>query len=324
MKAVQYRQFGSPEVLEYVDTARPKPKAGEVLVKTESISVNFADTHIRKGIYPLMPTLPIVGLEASGTVVEKGREVDGVEVGQAVVVFGHHCYAEYVSLPQERVVVLTGAVDMDKAAALLVNYLTAYYMLHHQAHLKAGQTVLVHAAAGGVGTALLQLGKLAGATMMGLTRSAEKVDFARSQGCRHVINYKNSDVVEAVLQLTDDRGADIILDSVQGEGFGRNFDMLAAFGRLIFFGAAAGPADVDIMGMMRRHAAKSPSIGLFNLFTLFSLPELAAPTISRLVDYLSEGAIDPVIYEKLPLKDATRAHRLLESGVVTGKIILKP
>ena len=269
MKAVQYRTHGTPEVLECMDIPTPRPGAGEVLVKTESISVNFADTHIRKGIYPVMPPMPIPGLEASGFVAATGRGVVDLPVGQPVMVFGHHCYAEYVNVCADNVVSLPESLDMDQAAALQVNYLTAYHMLHHVAHVSPDAIVLVTAAAGGVGSAVAQLAKLVGATVIGLTSSDEKAQFAKSQGVRHTINYKTENVVERVSQLTAERGADIILDSVQGSGFGDNFDMLAPFGRLVFFGAAAGPSKINLMEHMRESAFKSPGVHLFNYSRFF-------------------------------------------------------
>lgn len=324
MKSIQFRDFGPPGVLAYTDCPKPQPGYGQVLVKTKSISVNFADIHMRKGIYPMMPELAIPGLEASGVVEATGDGVGTVSAGQAVMIFGHHCYADYVVVDQSRVTVLPDEVDWDQAAVLQIAYLTAFQILFPVARIQAGGTLLLYAAAGGVGTAAVQLAKLAGATVIGLTSSAEKAGFACAQGADHIIDYRKENLVERVEKLTGGRGVDVIMDSVQGKQFERNFEMLAPFGHLVVFGAAAGPSGIDVMKTMRTYAVNSPTVSLFNLFTLFEQPHLKAASVTTLLRYLKSSKIRPAIYKQLPLKEAAEAHRLLESGAVTGKIILKP
>ena len=221
MKAIQIKQTGSPDVLEYLEIERPGPGTGQVLIKVESISVNYTDTMLRRGVYPAMPPLPVIpGIECSGVVDSVEEGITGLKPGQRVTLTGTQgCYAEYVVANAGLVFPIPDEINMDIAAAFPAVYLTAYHMLHTMAHVDAGQAVLIHAAAGGMGTALIQLGKLAGVTTVGLTSSARKAQFAEEQGVDHIINYKTEDVVARVKQVTDDRGVDLILNSVAGESF---------------------------------------------------------------------------------------------------------
>ena len=175
MKAIQVHQTGSPDVLKYEDIDKPVPKSGQVLVKVISVSVNWADVMLRKGTYPGMPPLPAVpGIDGAGVVESVGNEVTHVTPGQNVMIFGQKCYAQYTVTRAASVTPIPEGIDIDEAATLPVNYLTAYHMIHTMANIQPAQTILVYAAAGGVGTAVIQLGKLAGATIVGLTSSDEK------------------------------------------------------------------------------------------------------------------------------------------------------
>jgi NADPH2:quinone reductase len=323
MLSIQFSKTGGPEVLEAVEIDLPSPGPNEVLIKTKCISVNYADTQVRRGVYPVMPPLPAVpGLEASGYVEKAGPGMEHLQPGQPVLSFGQGCYAEYIIVPASTVTVLPTDVDMSAAAALQVNYLTGFHLLHSIGNIESNRTILVSAIAGGVGTAVLQLAKLADATTIGLTSKSEKAEFAIKQGADHVINYKTENVVARVKEITDGRGVDLILDSVQGKMFAHNFEMLAPFGRLVWFGGAAGPAQVDLMQLMRTHAALSPSAALFNLYTLLGQPGLWAKSLGTLLDHLAAGKIKPVISRQYALTEAAKAHAFLESGDSMGKIIL--
>ena len=290
MLSIQFSEPGGPEVLKAVEIDIPAPGPNEVLIKTKCISVNYADTQVRRGVYPVMPPLPAIpGLETSGYIEKAGSGIDHLQPGQPVISFGQGCYAEYIVAPVSTVTALPTGMDMAAAAALQVNYLTAFHLLHTIGNIESNRTILVSAAAGGVGTAVLQLARRIDATTIGLTSKSEKADFAGQQGADYVINYKTENVVARVKEITDGRGVDLILDSVQGKMFAHNFEMLAPFGRLVWFGGAAGPAQVDLMQLMRTHASLSPSAALFNLYTLLGQPELWAKSLDTLLNHLAAG-----------------------------------
>ena len=327
MKAIQISQTGSFEVLEYVDVDTPTPGRGQVLVKVESISVNFTDVMLRKGIHPMVPPLPTIpGLDFSGVVESVGEGVTQVRPGQNVVVIGKKCYTEYALASAGSVVLTPEGIDMDAAAALPVNYLTAYHMLHTMGHVEAGQTILAYAAAGGVGTAIIQLAKLAGVTVIGLTSSDGKARYTKEQGIDHIINYKTENVTQRVKEVTDGKGVNLILDSVAGEAFNRNFEMLAPLGQIIWFGMAAGVPPENLVEQFASNFEKGAGVRVFHL--LYSVaepyPDLMAQSIETMVKYLTEKKIEPHIHERIPLSDAARAHEMLENRIVTGKLILKP
>jgi len=326
MKAIRIYQAGSYEQLKYEEVETPVPDKGEVLIKVISASVNFADVMVRKGLYPMMPPLPAIpGADCSGIVESVGEHVSQFRPGQHVAALGQGCYAEYMTTNAVTVFPISEDIDMDEAAAIPVNYLTAYHMLHTMARLKEGQTVLSHAAAGGVGTAVIQLAKPAGVTAIGLTSTDAKADFARSQGYDHIINYKIEDVVQKVKEITGSKGADIILNSVAGDTFGRDFKMLAPLGQIIWLGMAAGLPEGNLTELLGMGFTRSAGIRTFMLPSIFELdPGLMARSAEILFSDLADGRIKPHIFERIPLSNAARAHELLESGTVQGKLILKP
>jgi len=305
MKAIQIRQTGLYNALQYVDVETPSPGEGRILVRTVAASVNFADTMIRKGTYPVMPPLPLVpGFECSGFVEAVGEKVTQIRQGQPVIVFSSQCYAEFVLADARSVFPIPEQVNLEEAAAIPVVYLTAFHLLHTVAGVHAGQTILVYGASGGVGTAIVQLAKRAGLRVIGLTSSEEKVRFAKKQGFDHIINYQVEDVAQRVQEVTRGRGVHFILNSVAGDTFSRDFGML---------------------GQLLPHLGKSVGIRFFSLESIFQKsPSLVKDTLDELIRDLSEKRITPHIHERLPLQAAPRAHELLESGAVMGKVILKP
>ena len=327
MKGIQIQRTGGPEVLDYVELETPTPGTAQVLVRTESISINFADVLIRKGLYPMMPPLPaVLGLEASGTVEVVGDGVTQVDVGQRVCFISDGCYAEVVLVDAAALIPIPDMLDSDAAAAFPINYLTAYHMMHTMAKLEKGQTILSYAAVGGVGVAVIQLAKLAGLNVIGLTSSDEKALRARELGIDHIINYKTQNVVEKVKELTHGEGVDLILDSVAGASFPSNFEMLAPLGQVIWYGMAEGPPPANLLEPLTTHFGKGIGVRTFHL--LFSIaapfPQLMAESIQTMVRYLAEKQVNPVIHDRIPLKEAAHAHKLLESQQTIGKLILKP
>ena len=326
MKAIRFHQPGSFDQLIYEEIDPPVPDKDQVLIKVISASVNFADVMTRKGTYPMMPPLPAIpGVDCSGIVESVGENVSHYQPGQPVAALGQGCYAEYMVTSPVAVFPISADIDMDEAAAIPVNYLTAYHMMHTMAQVKEGRTILAYAAAGGVGTAAIQLAKLTGATVIGLTSTDEKADFARAQGFHHIINYKTEDVVQSVKEITGGRGVEIILNSVAGDTFGRDFEMLAPLGQIIWFGMAGGLPQENLTEQLGAGFVKSAGVRTFMLYSIFELdPSLAAQSSETLFNYLADKKIKPHIYERIPLAEAARAHELLESGKVQGKLILKP
>ncbi len=326
MKAIQIHQTGAVDRLKYEEVDRPSAGKNRVVIKVISASVNFADVMTRKGVYPTMPPLPAIpGIDCSGIVEAVGEKVTQFRPGQPVAALGLGCYADYTAVSPAAVFPLSESIDMDEAAAIPVNYLTAHHMLHTMAGVRKGQTVLTYAAAGGVGTAVIQLARLAGVKVIGLTSTEAKADFARSQGYDHVINYRTADVVGQVKDITAGRGVELILNSAAGDTFKRDFKMLAPLGQIIWFGMAAGPPQGNLAELLAAGFVKSGGIRTFMLPSIFELdPALMARSAAILFKHLADKKIKPHIHERIPLSEAARAHELLESGQVLGKLILKP
>jgi NADPH:quinone reductase-like Zn-dependent oxidoreductase len=326
MKAIQVHQTGSPDVLKYEDIKNPVPKSGQVLVKVISASVNWADVMLRKGTYPGMPSLPAIpGIDGTGIVESVGDNVTHVTPGQNVMIFSQKCYAQYTVARAASVTPIPEGIDMDEAASLPVNYLTAYHMIHTMAHVQPGQTILIYAAAGGVGTAVIQLGKLAGITVIGLTSSDEKARYTKEQGIDYIINYNTEDVLQKLREITNGKGVNVILNSVAGNTFSRDFESLAPLGQIIWFGMAAGLPQENLAEQLGAAFVKSTGIRTFVVYSILDLdPSIMAESIDTLFKYLAEKKIKPQIYDRIPLAEAARAHDILENGAVTGKLILKP
>jgi NADPH2:quinone reductase len=330
MKAILLRRPGDPSVLEYVDVPTPEPGEGEVLVKADTIGVSMPEILVRKGVYAWMPPLPAIpGIELAGTIVEQRRRVAEPAIGQPVFVSARDlpvragCYAEYIAVPAHAAHPLPPGCSLE-AAACLSNYQVAYHLLHKAARGVAAECVLVHAAAGGVGSAAVQLALLAGMTVIGVAGSEAKRRAVEALGAEHAIDYRSEDVVARVREITGGRGADLILDPIGGKGFGRNFAMLAPLGIVISYGRLDGPPDPDLLSAMRANSAKSPAVRFFTIHSFDDRPDIRVATMKTLLDHLAAGRIRPLIHDRLPLAEAARAHELLESGAVIGKLLLKP
>ena len=324
MKAIRIHKTGGPEVLKYEDVNDPVCQSDEVIVQVKSISINFSDVLIRRGEYPYMPDLPaILGAECSGIVSEVGTNVSHLKSGQPVVVFGQPSYCEKICVKAKQVIPLPEGSDMDKAAALPIVYLTAYHMLKTVRRVQKGESVLIYSAAGSVGIAAIQLCKHLGLKSIGLTSKDHKADLIKGIGIDHVINYKTEDVVNKVLEYTDGKGVDLILESVAGPRFGENFKMLNTLGQVIWFGIADGNPTTDLLRAIARDPSKSYGVSMFHLFSIIRNPALFAASMQELIGYLVKGIIDPVIHEVFDLKDAGMAHQVLENHENIGKVILR-
>lgn len=330
MKIVQFKTPGPASVLEYVEVPTPEPGPGEVLVRAQAIGVGMPDVMIRRGVYNWMPPLPTApGTEMSGVVEKLGPGVMRFKPGQRVVVSARDrphrggCYAEYNATPENSVYALPDGADMDQAAAL-ANYQVAYHLLYDCIAFKPGQTVLVQGAAGGTGSALVDLARRAGLVVIGLCSGQAKIDFVKSFGVEHVIDRQRDDVGEAVNAATQDKGVDYIMDFAGGPEFVKNFAMLAPYGVVVSYGQLAGKPKDDVYGALRAQAAKCLGLRAFSIHIYDHWREPQQAGMRWLIERLGRGEIRPRIYERLPLAEARRAHELFESGQVMGKLLLTP
>jgi NADPH2:quinone reductase len=330
MKAIRIERTGGPEVLEYVDLPTPEPGPGQVLVKAHAIGVCWPEVLVRRGTYAWMPPLPAIpGIEMSGVVVQSGPGVSTLSVGQPVYVSARElphragCYAEYIVVAEHVPYALPPGLDLD-AVATLANHQVAYHLLHSAPRGFQYGSVLVQTAAGGVGSAAVQLARAAGKRVIALAGSDAKVKFAVEQGAAAAFNYRDGAVKERIAAATGGAGVDLILDAVAGPRFPELFDHLAPLGLIVLYGALDGPAPADLLAAMRRHPGRSPALRLFSIHAFDADRAVRRQTTAALLDLLSQGAIRPAIHARLPLREAARAHTLLEGGTVLGKLLLKP
>jgi NADPH2:quinone reductase len=329
MKLIQFQKPGPPGVMQCLDVPVPEPKPGEVLIKAHAIGVGMPDCLIRAGTYSVMPPLPATpGTEIAGTVEKVGAGVTARRVGQRVYTTarerphrGGH-YTDYVATPVEATFPLPDGVAFD-AAASLANYQVAYHIFNDALALRQGQTVLIYAAAGGMGNALIDLAKVAGLIVIGVVSSEAKARFARDVGADHVIDRKAEKVGARVSEITHGRGVDAIIDPVAGPGIPGNIAMLAPCGTLLIYGALGGKTELD-PASAPQWRKNSLAVRLFTIHTWDHLVEERRAGMRALIDMLAAGKLNPRIHAKLPLTEAARAHEMLEGGEVLGKLLLVP
>ena len=323
MKAIVFAQTGGPEVLMEAEVPRPDVRPGGVVIRNHAIGVNFADTRFRQGIYTVKPKLPdIPGMEAAGVIEAVGEGVTNVRPGMRVAAFTSRAYAEYCASPAFMAIPLPDAVSFVDGAALLIQALTAYHALHTMDTTGPGKTVLVHAAAGGVGLAAVQLAKAAGARVFGTVSSDTKVDLVKRAGADAIINYVRDKFADEVLRLTANRGVDLILDAVGKPTFEEGLRCLAPFGNIVVYGRAGGAPDPLNLSVL---SPKSLKVSAFSLPTLTrGFPDRTRESAERCFALLREGRLKLHIGKTFPLARAAEAHRYLESRESTGKLILLP
>jgi NADPH2:quinone reductase len=332
MKAILLSRTGDPSVLDYVEVPTPRPKAGEVLVKADTIGVSRPELLVRRGVYPWMPPLPAIpGIEMAGTVAELGAGAARVAVGQKVYVTARElpvragCYAEYIAVPERALFALPPQADLE-AAACLSNYQVAWHLLHTATRGAPGQSVLVGSASGGLGSAAVQLARLAGMTAIGLVGNEEKGRALKVFGADHVIDHGREDVAARVSEITGGVGVDLILDAVGGKDFAKFLAVLGPFGLLVSYGKLIGKIEPNVVDALDTGPGylNSAAVRIFTMHTLDDKPALRAQSMNDLIGKLAAGAIRPLIHARLPLKDARRAHEMIEARQVIGKILLKP
>ncbi len=322
MKAIRVHSHGAPEVLTYEDVPQPVPGPLEALVKLEAAGVNFIDVYHRTGRYPT--SLPYtIGQEGAGTVVAVGAEARGVRTGDRVAYTGvQGAYAEYAAVPAERLIAIPDGVSTRQGAAAMLQGMTAHYLACTTYPLKAGDTCLVHAAAGGVGLLLCQVAKLRGARVLGTVSTEAKARLAREAGADEVIFYTTSDFEEAVKRLTGGAGVQVVYDAVGKTTFTKGLNCLARRGMMVLYGQSSGavdPVDPQVLNQKGSLFLTRPNIAHY-VATREEL-ELRAGEVFA---WIRGGRLRVRIGREFPLADAAEAHRELEGRQTTGKVLLIP
>ncbi len=321
-KAVRIHAPGGPEVLKYEDVPTPEPGPGEALIRQEGIGLNYIDVYFRTGLYKA-PSMPLtIGQEGAGTVIAVGADVTDVRPGDRVAYAGAiGGYATERTIVADRLVKLPDGIDFKTAAAMMLQGMTAQYLLRSTYTVKSGDTIVVHAAAGGVGMIMCQWGKYLGANVIGVVSSREKADVARANGAAYtIVGYDR--LVPEVKRITSGAGVSVVYDSIGKDTFGASLDCLAPLGLMVSYGNASGPVPPVDIGIL---AAKG------SLF--LTRPTLATYTAKRtdlqktaqdLFEVVLKGAVKIQVNQTFPLKDAAAAHIALESRKTTGSTVLVP
>ena len=322
--AVRVHKHGGPEVLTYEDIPVKDPGPSEVRVKNTAIGLNYLDTYYRTGLYPVPGGFPfVVGSEGAGVVVAVGSAVTEFKPGDRVAYqAGLGSYAAERVIAADRLIKLPDNIDDKTAAAMMLKGMTAAYLLTRTFVVKAGHTVLIHAAAGGTGMILCQWARHLGATVIGTVGSKEKAELAKAHGCHHVINYVTENFVERVAEITKGGKCAVVYDGVGKATFPGSLDCLKPFGMFVSFGNASGPLDAFNLGILAQKGSLYATRPTLNTHAAKrdSLVSLA----NELFNVVKGGAVKIEVNQTYPLKDAQTAHRDLESRKTTGSTVLIP
>jgi NADPH2:quinone reductase len=320
MKAIQVHQFGGPEVLALHEIPTPKPGPGEVLVRVRAAGVNPYDTYMRNGTYAIKPALPYTpGSDAAGTIEAVGQGVSRVKSGDRVYTATtlSGAYAEYALALESQVHRLPEKISFAQGAGLWVPYGTAYTALQHQAAARAGETVLVHGASGGVGVAAVQFARAQGLVVLGTAGTERGLDLVKQQGAHHAFDHSKGGYLEEILKATGGKGVDVVLEMLANVNLAADLKLLAQHGRVIVIGNR-GEISINPRELMSRRAAVRG-------FTLWGATAAESVEIHAAVAAgLENGTLRPIVGKELPLGDAPRAHREVMSSGAYGKIVLVP
>lgn len=324
MKAIRFEQHGSADVLQLVDIEKPTIGDKEVLVEVKAIGVNYADIARREGKYVVPTPLPFIpGAEVAGVITEVGKDVKHFAPGMRIVSLIESAgYAEYVKVHEMALAPIPDSVDFINAVALPLQGQTAYHILKTMGRLQQGETVLVHAAAGGVGAISIQLAKLFGAgKVIATASSAEKLAHAKEMGADHLVNYTEEGWELQVLELTNGKGVDVALEMVGGAIFRQTLKCLAPFGRVVVFGAASGEPSQMLAGeLMKRNQSV---IGFF-LPQIMAKPEMYQASLKELLEFIERGELQLTIGGTYSLEKTADVHRLMQGRKTMGKLVLVP
>ena len=321
--AIRLHQTGAPELMQWESIALPPPAAGEVRLRHHAIGLNYIDTYHRSGLYPL-PLPSGLGQEAAGVVEAVGEGVSEVAVGDRVAYATAPlgAYAEARNVPADVLVPLPDALSFEQGAAMLMQGLTAQYLLRRTYRVQAGDTILVHAAAGGVGTIMCQWAKALGATVIGTVGSEHKAELARANGCDHPIVYTRENFARRVRELTDGEGVPVVFDSIGKDTFMDSLACLRPLGLMVSFGNASGavpPVDIGVLARMGSLFLTRPT-----LFTYAARRSELLAMASELFDLVVAGTLRVEINQRYALKDVAQAHRDLEGRRTSASSILLP
>ena len=323
MIAIEIREPGEPEVLVPVERPKPAPAAGEVLIKVAAAGVNRPDVFQRRGRYPPPPgASDIPGLEVSGTIEALGADVHDWRVGDTVcALVAGGGYAEYCASPAPQCLPVPRGIDLVTAAAIPETFFTVWTNVFERGRLRAGESILVHGGSSGIGTTAIQLAHARGSPVYATAGSAEKCAACERLGAERAVNYRETDFVAAIRELTLGRGVDVVLDMVGGDYFQRNIDALGIEGRLVEIATLHGvKAELNIQTIMQRRLTITGS-------TLRARPvadkgAIAAALRQHVWPLVESGAVKPIVHATFPLRDAAEAHRVMESSAHIGKLLL--
>ncbi|MCH7929894.1 MAG: quinone oxidoreductase [Proteobacteria bacterium] len=322
-KAIRIHRPGGPEQMVWEEVAVGDPGPGEARVRHTAVGLNFIDVYHRSGLYPL-PALPAtIGMEAAGVVEAVGDGVDDLAAGDRIAYAGPPgAYSEARLMPAKRLVKLPDGVDDRQAAAMMLKGMTAEYLLHRTYPVKAGETILFHAAAGGVGTIACQWAKHLGATVIGTVGTREKAEIAAAHGCDHPIVTSETDFVARVKEITGGAGVPVVYDSVGKDTFDRSLDCLSPFGLLALFGQSSGPVPPFDLGQLAGKG--SLYVTRPTLLTYAASREDLVACADALFEVVRSGAVRIKVNQTYALADAAQAHRDLEARKTTGSTVLLP
>lgn len=322
-KAIRIHEHGGPEVLKYEDVDLGDVGPGEVRLRHNAIGLNFIDVYQRTGLYPLGDLPKTLGMEAAGVIEEVGSDVEDFKAGDRVAyAMGLGSYSEERIWSTDRLVKLPDSIEDQTAAAMMLQGMTAYYLINRTYQVKAGDTILFYAAAGGVGLIACQWAKHLGATVIGCVGSEEKAELAKAHGCDHPILYRDENVPERVKEITGGEGVPVVYDSIGKDSFDDSLDCLSPFGLMVSFGNASGP--VDPFNIAALGPKGSLHITRQTLATHTATRALIDECAGALFDMVEGGHVKININQTYPLAETEQAHRELEARKTTGSTVLLP
>jgi len=321
-KAIRIHATGGPEVLKWEDIEVGEPGPGQVRLQQSACGLNYIDVYGRSGMYPVGDLPAVLGMEGVGVIDAVGEGVDNFATGDRVAYpMNLGAYAQARLIDANVLVGLPDSISDETAAAMMLKGLTAHYLLHRTYPVQAGDSILVYAAAGGVGLILCQWARLLGANVIGCVGSAEKAQLAKDNGCHHTILYRDEDIASRVRELTDGVGVAAAYDSIGQATFTASLDSLRPFGVLATYGNASGPVEPFSPGILA--ARGSLYVTRPTLATHISTPALLGEGAKRLLDVVSSGQVQVRVNQSMPLADCAEAHRQLEARETTGSTVLK-
>lgn len=318
MKAIVVREFGAADVMKFEEVATPEPRENQVLVNIKAAGVNPVDTYIRSGVYAQKPNLPYTpGKDGAGIVESVGANVSKFKAGDRVLTAdaGSGTYAEFAVFDEKHLIKLPENVSFEEGAGVFVPYATVWRALFEKARAKAGETVLIHGASGGVGTAAIQWAKNIGLTVVGTAGSEEGLKLVKEQGADFVVNHSKENYLAEIMEITGGKGVEIILEMLANVNFQKDFDVLAKFGRVVIIGNR-GSLEFNPRAIMGKDAS------VFGLSLFNATDEVMSEIHTAIFDGLEKGFLKPIVGKKFALEDTIEAHRAVIEDKAFGKIVL--